>query len=1534
MSIRSESHQSVVKKSASQAGASTSPTSPSALQNCLSAIWNPRSKSSSSTGDVGTPSQCITPNSASLSLDNATMQTSSTTSPSSANPLRSLASLLSTSRPTTATSSSESAPASSSSSNPTSLPSLQSAQACSSSAKKWRTIGADTLEKWEKVLRGLEGTTNLLPPLKSAIDGVIECLGALQKVVQSEGDTNLELEIQTRIGTLEGFIRDLRPDCDDALLDDISMSLKAQIDNLNLEKMKGRNWGRRYSESIKYEQDLLKCSMYIQHLIQQLQNKTILQTLQSTKKQYTLQLLRNFSAATAHDARYNSDFSKIIKRHGCTAETREEVQNDIRSWVRDEEATKFYWMSGMAGTGKTTIAYSLCDWLEAKGLPGASFFCSYASKPCRDVGKIVPTIAYQLTQRWPSFRSELCKVLENELDIVTCDIERQFEQLLEGPLIAAKIPIQEHAIVVIDALDECLDERGSRNRIRDFFDNLLKFSARLPLKFFMTSRPDPALYKHAFSRKSPSALPTPTVHLHEIELSLVEADITKYLTAAFIDLSPRPPYHQIELLAKRAGKLFVYASTVVHFVLSDTVSVDPSMRLESILSIPQEYGDSESSMKYKELDRLYTRIIDLAFSDLLKLEKEVRETVLRTSICAREPVTIDTLVSLVGHTHKQVTSALQPLQSVLYVSEGSSHVSPFHSSFPEFMLDRTRSQKYCFELSSHSLFLAGRCFGIMENQLTFNICRLESSFLFDRDVTDLEHRVAKYILPVLHYACSYWGMHLKLSCGSDDLCSMVANFLSDRLLFWMEVLNLKGCITAGSDILLDAWEWILVSILSHEECTLSNREQKYSAQGDTVKFIAEARSFVARFAVSACASSTPHLYISALPLCPKSSLVHETYWKRIEANQALKCEGADMLQNKQATILTLQTDSMRNVMSVAFSPDESMIASGSRDGLVRLWKTHTGSIIPTKPMKHAGPILSVAFSPDGTRLASGSIDCTIRIWDVKEASETIEAIRGHTDWIRSVGFSSDGELVVSGSHDRTVRIWNSRTGQSINAPFRGHAHWVNSVAFSPDGSQIVSSSDDFTIRRWDVRTGDPIGRPFQEHSGWIRSIAYSSNGSYIASGSHDNTILVQNARTGALIIGPLKGHTGPVNSIAFSPDCSQIVSGSDDRTIRLWDTCSGTLIAGPLEGHNRPIRSVAFSPDNSKFISSSDDCTIRVWDTSMISVVFDELKHTQGHSRSITAVALSPDGEWIASGSHDRTILIWSIESGRVAIGPLEGHTDSIMSIAFSPDGKRIASGSDDYTVIIWDSLTGTKILGPCTGHILSVKSVAFSPDGHLLASGSDDCTIRVWDVETGIQVADPFTEYQDHIRLVSFSTSGSHIVSSSADHTVQIWDLESGSIVGRPRKQGMDEGETAAITFSSDGTKFAYSANHYSIRVRNARTGAPIGGPLMGHTSTVMSIALSADGSRIISGSSDRTIRVWHPNQPADTKLSGAWRLNNNGWVTADGAALFWVPPDLHDRIPHFPGTLTLGPEGTSAFRTDRWDLLGEGWAKCYTSI
>ena len=289
----------------------------------------------------------------------------------------------------------------------------------------------------------------------------------------------------------------------------------------------------------------------------------------------------------------------------------------------------------------------------------------------------------------------------------------------------------------------------------------------------------------------------------------------------------------------------------------------------------------------------------------------------------------------------------------------------------------------------------------------------------------------------------------------------------------------------------------------------------------------------------------------------------------------------------------------RWVVSVAFSRDGEILASGGDDDSIRLWNVATGTLLQTL-IGHTSAVSGVAFSPDGEILASGSYDRTIRLWNVVTGT-LLQTLEGHANVVRSVAFSPDGEILASGGDD-SVHLWDVTTGTLL----RVHGHTdVFSVAFSPDGKTFASGSGatfSKSVRLWDVATDTLLqvlggGR----YSKRYFSIAFSPDGEILASGGAGSTgrsgyVDLWNARTGNLIRTLESGHQGSIRmvlSVAFSPD-GEILAGGTLSEIHLWNARTGELLQ-TLEGHTDSVDSVAFSPDGEILASGSNDETIRLW---------------------------------------------------------------------------------------------------------------------------------------------------------------------------------------------------------------------------------------------------------------------------------------------------------------------------------------------------
>ena len=354
----------------------------------------------------------------------------------------------------------------------------------------------------------------------------------------------------------------------------------------------------------------------------------------------------------------------------------------------------------------------------------------------------------------------------------------------------------------------------------------------------------------------------------------------------------------------------------------------------------------------------------------------------------------------------------------------------------------------------------------------------------------------------------------------------------------------------------------------------------------------------------------------------------------------------------------------------------------------------------------AGSVNSVAFSPGEHTLASGSANGMIRLWDIADPGHPRPlgqpVTAGGAAAIDSAAFSSVGHLLASGSNDDTIQLWDVADPvhpRPLGLPQlgggKGHGA-VYSVAFSPDGRTLATTSNDGTVQLWDVT--DPAHPGLfpivvADSVAAVDSVAFSPDGRTLAAGSADGTVrlwdVADPAHPGPLG-RPLAGSRAAVVSVAFSPGGRTLASGSNDGTVQLWDVADPAHprpLGLPQTGVAAAVDSVAFSPDGHTLASGNADGTIRLWD------VTDPahprpLGLPQTGTAAADSVAFSPDGHTLASGNADGTIRLWDVTDPahpELLGQPLTGSTAAVDSVAFSPDSHTLASGNADDTIRLWN---------------------------------------------------------------------------------------------------------------------------------------------------------------------------------------------------------------------------------------------------------
>jgi hypothetical protein len=291
----------------------------------------------------------------------------------------------------------------------------------------------------------------------------------------------------------------------------------------------------------------------------------------------------------------------------CLPGTRVELLDEIRAWFDDTsvDCSPFFWLSGIAGTGKTTVSQSVCEMLK-DNLVG-SFFFSRDSAERRRPSNVLPTLIYRLAYSRPAFRRSICDVIIQDPDVSSKAVQLQMQTLISEAMTNVKTADHAPLLFVLDALDEC-DKEGGREG-GSFIPLFILYLSSLPfrVKVFMTSRPEVSIRKMLEKPTGPNR-PRNFV-LHEIDPPVVQADIALYFREEFgkiaDDHDVDPPWlteEQMRLLDERAGSLFIYASTAAKFVSG---SPDPSDALSMFLS-----ADARTSkFAHANLDSVYLQII-------------------------------------------------------------------------------------------------------------------------------------------------------------------------------------------------------------------------------------------------------------------------------------------------------------------------------------------------------------------------------------------------------------------------------------------------------------------------------------------------------------------------------------------------------------------------------------------------------------------------------------------------------------------------------------------------------------------------------------------------------------------------------------------------------------------------------------------------------------------------------------------------------------------------------------------------------------
>jgi hypothetical protein len=528
------------------------------------------------------------------------------------------------------------------------------------------------------------------------------------------------------------------------------------------------------------------------------------QDMSSAEQDRHLAILPSVDGAAFNSRREGNDSPERQECIECIPGTRVDILQKIMTWSKSSSGACTFWLSGMAGTGKSTIARTIARALYRQNRLGASFFFSRGAGDLSHAGKLITTIAVQLAHRSQSHKRYISMAVAEHGDIATQILRDQWNHLILQPLLKLEDLVPSPLIFVLDALDEC----ENKSDIRAILQFLAEAQAlrKVRLRFFITSRPEILIrrgFRHIQRDEHEDFI------LHEISPPIVDNDISIFLKDSFEaigrerDLGNGWPGEQaIKRLVHSSSGLFIWAATACRFIREGKRFAQ--RRLDLILQ-----DGTPTKGPEEKLNEIYMAIlrnsVDDEYDDQEK--EELYRTIkscLGTITILFSPLSVVSLARLLQIKERDMAQTLDDLHSILEVPTDQHYpIRLHHPSFRDFLLDDKRclDQRFWVEEMKAHRALAKSCLRLMSDNLKNDICDLQVPGILASEVGG--SRVEQCLSVDLQYACRYWVQHLQRSKALLSDNGQAHKFLREHLLHWLEALSLIGKISDSVKMVTD-----------------------------------------------------------------------------------------------------------------------------------------------------------------------------------------------------------------------------------------------------------------------------------------------------------------------------------------------------------------------------------------------------------------------------------------------------------------------------------------------------------------------------------------------------------------------------------------------------------------------------------------------------------------------------------------------------------------------------------------------------------
>jgi len=475
----------------------------------------------------------------------------------------------------------------------------------------------------------------------------------------------------------------------------------------------------------------------------------------------------------------------------CMEGTRRVALKEIMDWVAGVSRQgvvlhgNTYWIYGLPGIGKTSLAHSICASLDEHGQLVGAFFCRRDDPNLSKPRNILPTLMHNLTTVFPPFRSLVAERLREATNLTRESMKHTLFLDLIRKL--SRIP-KRTLTLVIDALDEC----GSTKSRRDILNGLTSAAAHVPwLKVIITSRPEVDIQCFFDGSTQLSYLQYDLTADKEStsDLRVFAEDRFRGVAEIRCLKSPWPEPLLFDRVISQAAGLFIFIETLARALEH---CYDPTELLGATLQDSAGPG----------LTSLYGLYSSIVGTRKVHSNAEFRRVIGVLLITGPyRPLCDKAIAELMGVRGDLVKMWMEELGSLLYRDEGvNGGIHVRHLSISEFFVSRDCHSDYQVNLRDANVQLGIACLEKMLEQLRFNICKLDDSRLANDDVKDLPTRIKENISDVLQYCSVYWSDHLCFAPDTGDRRvweSLRKFFEGPYALFWIEVLSLMGLLGVG-----------------------------------------------------------------------------------------------------------------------------------------------------------------------------------------------------------------------------------------------------------------------------------------------------------------------------------------------------------------------------------------------------------------------------------------------------------------------------------------------------------------------------------------------------------------------------------------------------------------------------------------------------------------------------------------------------------------------------------------------------------------